>query len=93
MHERALMDDVMRRIEQAADDSGAARVVRVEVLLGALSHFTPEHFREHFVDAARGTRAEGAEVVARVDDDLQGDRAQGVVLESVEVELPAAGVA
>jgi hydrogenase nickel incorporation protein HypA/HybF len=93
VHERALMDDVMRRIEQAADESGAARVVRVEVLLGPLSHFTPEHFREHFSDAARGTRAEGAEVVARVDGDIGGERAAGVVLESVEVELPVAGVA
>ena len=57
--------------------------------LGALSHFTPEHFREHFDDAARGTLAEGAEVDATLDDDLADPRAQGVVLESVVVARAA----
>ena len=56
--------------------------------LGALSHFTPEHFREHFADASRGTIAEGAEVDAVLEDDLADPRAAGVVLESVEVEVP-----
>ena len=64
MHERALMKDVMRKIEEVARAGGATRVTRVGVRLGALSHFTPEHFREHFVDASRGTIAEGAEVDA-----------------------------
>ena len=65
MHERALMHDVMRKIEEVAAAGGAARVdPRRRCASGALSHFTPEHFREHFADAARGTLAEGAEVVA-----------------------------
>ena len=76
MHERALMDDLMRKIEEVARADGAARVTRVAVRLGALSHFTPEHFREHFVDASRGTLAEGAEVDAVLDDDL-ARRARG----------------
>jgi hydrogenase nickel incorporation protein HypA/HybF len=87
VHERALMTDVMRRIEEVAAGEQAGRVVRVGVRLGALSHFTPEHFREHFVDAARGTIAEGATVDAVVDDDIRGMRARDVVLETVEVEL------
>ena len=45
---------------------GAARMTRVVVRLGALSHFTPEHFREHFADAAAGTLAAGAEVDAEI---------------------------
>ena len=61
------------------------RVTRITVWLGALSHFTPEHFREHFDDAARGTLAEGAEVDATLDDDISDPRAPGVVLESVVV--------
>ena len=56
-------------------------MTRIRVRLGALSHFTPEHFREHFVDAARGTLAEGAEVDAAMDESLDGEAAQGVVLE------------
>lgn len=86
MHERALMADVVGRIEQVAAAEGAARVTKISVRLGALSHFTPEHFGEHFVDAARGTLAEGAEVDAVVDDDINSSLARDVVLESVEVE-------
>ena len=55
--------------------------------LGALSHFTPEHFREHFDDAVRGTLAEGAEVEAELGTDPTEPAAQGVVLESIDVEL------
>lgn len=86
MHERALMRDVMARVEEVARTERAERVTRVTVRLGALSHFTPDHFREHFVDAARGTVAEGAAVDADVDPDPTAPRARDVVLESVEVE-------
>lgn len=85
MHERALMDDLVRKVLAVAEDEGGVAVTRIRVRLGALSHFTPEHFVEHWVDATRGTLAEGAEVDATVDEDLTGEAAQGVVLESVEV--------
>jgi hydrogenase nickel incorporation protein HypA/HybF len=88
MHERALMTGLMREIEGVARADGAIRVTRVSVRLGALSHFTEEHFREHFVDASRGTLAEGAVVDAALANDLEDPRATGVVLESVEVEVP-----
>lgn len=88
MHERALMTDLMREIEGVARADGATCVTRVSVRLGALSHFTAEHFREHFVDASRGTLAEGAVVDAVLEDDLEDPRATGVVLQSVEVEVP-----
>jgi hydrogenase nickel incorporation protein HypA/HybF len=87
MHERALMLDVMSRIEEVARVEGASRVIRVDVKLGVFSHFTPDHFREHFEDAARGTVAEGAEVVATLETDVSQDGAAGVVIESVEVEV------
>lgn len=88
MHERALMTDLMREIEGVARADGASRVTRITVRLGALSHFTPEHFREHFVDASRGTLAEGAEVDAVLRDGLDDPHAAGVVLENLEVEVP-----
>ena len=68
-----------------AEAEGGAPVTRIRVRLGALSHFTPEHFREHFDDAARGTLAEGAEVDAALDEDPASEAAQGVVLVSVDV--------
>jgi hydrogenase nickel incorporation protein HypA/HybF len=82
------MSDLMRKIEAVARADGASRVTRVAVRLGALSHFTPEHFREHFVDASRGTLAEGAAVDATLVAGLDDPNAAGVVLESVEVEAP-----
>lgn len=89
MHERALMRDVMSRIEEIAREEGATRITRVDVRLGALSHFTPDHFREHFRDSARGTIAEGAAVEAVLETSPTVPNAQGVVLESVEVEESA----
>jgi hydrogenase nickel incorporation protein HypA/HybF len=83
VHERALMRDLLARVDEAARAEGATRVTGVRVLVGPLSHLTPEHFREHFADAARGTIAEGARVA--VASDAAG---ADVVLESLEVELP-----
>lgn len=85
MHERAVMDDLVRKALAVAEAERATRVVRIRVRLGALSHFTPEHFREHWADATGGTLAEGAEVDATTDGALEGEEAHGVVLESVEV--------
>ncbi len=87
MHEKAVMDDLMRAIESQARAEDARRVTRIRVRLGALSHFSPAHFREHFEDASRGTLAEGAEVLAELRDDPTEPGAQGVVLESIDVEL------
>ena len=86
MHDRALMRDLLGRIDDLAREEGATRVSRITIRLGALSHFTPGHFREHFEDAARGTVAEGAVVDATLDDDIGASSAEGVVLVSAEVE-------
>ena len=87
MHERKLMDDLMGKIESEARDAGATRVTAVRVRLGALSHFTEAHFREHFEDSSRETIAEGAEVETELRTDPTESEAQGVVLESIDVEL------
>jgi hydrogenase nickel incorporation protein HypA/HybF len=88
VHELTLIRDVMSRIDEIARAEGATRVTRVRVRLGALSHVTPAHFREHFEDAAHGTVADGATVDAEVVGDVTSAGARDVVLESVEVELP-----
>jgi hydrogenase nickel incorporation protein HypA/HybF len=87
VHEKALMDDLMRKLQAEAEAEGARRVTRIRVRLGALSHFTEAHFREHFEDAARGTLAEGAAVEAELRTDPTEPTAQGVVLESLDLEL------
>jgi hydrogenase nickel incorporation protein HypA/HybF len=88
MHEQAVMRDLVGRIVDVAAAERASAVTRIQVRLGALSHFTPEHFREHFEDASRGTPAEGATVEARPSHDATAADAARVVLESVELEVP-----
>ena len=87
MHEKHLTEDLVRKLEVVAADEGGDRVSLIRVRLGALSHFTPGHFREHFEEAAAGTLAEGAEVHAELDTDPTAPGAQGVLLETVELEL------
>lgn len=87
MHEAGLMKGLMRQIESLADAEGSARVVVVSVWLGALSHFSPEHFEAHFRQASQGTCAEGARIAATTSDDITHPRAMDVAIESVEVEV------
>ncbi|PYG03488.1 MULTISPECIES: hydrogenase maturation nickel metallochaperone HypA [unclassified Thioalkalivibrio] len=85
MHEHSLMADLLRKIEQVAADNNAERVTRVRVWLGALSHITPEHFREHFEDGTRGTLAEGAELEVETSDDETHPEAQQILLRNLDV--------
>lgn len=84
MHERSLMTGLLARLEEIAGSS--SRVVRVRVAVGALAHLSPEHLRHHFEHAARGTRAEGAEIEIRVLEDVGEARAQEIILESADIE-------
>jgi Zn finger protein HypA/HybF involved in hydrogenase expression len=79
------MDDLVRKIGAVARAESANRVVAVTVRLGPLSHFTADHFREHFEWAAADTIADGAEV--RFEDwaPLPGADDTGVVLADVEI--------
>ena len=86
MHERAVMLDLVHELERVAAHEHATRVTGIAVELGALSHFTPDHFLEHFRDASVGTIAAGADVEARQATDPRDPRAQGVVLLSLEIE-------
>jgi hydrogenase nickel incorporation protein HypA/HybF len=87
VHEKHLTEDLVRELESIAAAEGGRRVTRIQVRLGALSHFTAAHFREHFEDAAAGTLAEGAAVDAVLAGDPTAPDAQGVLLEAVELEL------
>ncbi len=86
MHERALLADLIREMEETAHEEAAKRVVAVNVHVGPMSHLTPEHFEAHFRDAARGTIAEGAACTIGTID-AHDPLAQSIVLESVELEV------
>jgi hydrogenase nickel incorporation protein HypA/HybF len=86
MHEHALIADLIRKIETIARANNARRVVKVKLRLGALSHMSPEHMREHFAAAAQGTLAQGAVLESEVSTDIDDSRARDIVLDSVDVE-------
>ncbi|HEY6016615.1 MAG TPA: hypothetical protein VIU16_07510 [Gaiellaceae bacterium] len=79
MHERRVMEDLVGAVERIADGS---RPVGLRVRLGALSHFTPEHFVEHLQDTPlAGVEVEFGDPLPPTD-----PRSQSVLLESVRVE-------
>lgn len=86
MHEASLMKGLMRRIDEIADAESARKVTQVSVWLGALSHMSAGHFKEHFDEAAAGTRARGARLEIETSDDIDDPNAHDILLRSVEVE-------
>jgi Zn finger protein HypA/HybF involved in hydrogenase expression len=86
MHERSLARDAVRRVEAAARDAGTGRIARVRLTIGALAGVSAEHFRRHFAEAARGGRAEGAALDIREGDGVATPDADGLRIESIEVE-------
>lgn len=91
MHETGIVRDLVRRIERAASEAHADRVAGVHVWLGAMSQFSPTHFREHFDDEARGTIAEGAELDIEMSQDFRHPHAQSVMMQSLDLEVPEGG--
>ena len=85
MHEFSLMADLLRKIEQLAKDAKTDKVRGVKVKLGALSHITADHFREHFEAAIVGTIAEGATLEVEQSNDQSDPNAQDILLESVDI--------
>jgi hydrogenase nickel incorporation protein HypA/HybF len=86
MHEFSLINDLMWKIDAIAREQGARRVVGVKVRLGALSHISPDHFREHFEAATTGTIAEAARLDIETLREERDPHAQDILLDSVEVE-------
>ena len=86
MHEASLMRDLLHRIEAVSGAEHARRVTGLKVWLGALSHFSAEHFAEHFTRMSQGTTVEGARLHITVSADIGHTNAQDVLIESIEVE-------
>lgn len=85
MHELSLIADLMQKVESIAAGAKAAKVLAVNVKLGALAHISPGHFRDHFARAAHGTIAEDAQLFVELSEDVQDPQAQEIVLASITV--------
>jgi hydrogenase nickel incorporation protein HypA/HybF len=88
MHEKAVLRDLLRKVDELARTNGFARLTHVRLWVGALSHFSEASLREHWRDAVPGTVAEGARLEIEVSEDRTDPRAQGVVLVSLAGESP-----
>jgi hydrogenase nickel incorporation protein HypA/HybF len=86
MHETALVRDVVRRIEDLAQATGARRITGAKIWIGALSHLSAEHFREHYALEAQRSVAAGAILTIVASTDLDHPDAQHVRLESVDLD-------
>lgn len=86
MHEFSLLADLMKKIDQVVKEQGAGQAAVITVKLGALSHISANHFREHFDHAKRGTVAANAHLEVITLDDETDEHAQEILLESLEVE-------
>lgn len=85
MHEFSLIKDLIQKIISIAHEQRASKVVAVTVKLGALSHISPDHFREHFNHATRRTVVEGVQLHIEIMTDMNDPIAQEVLLENIEV--------
>ena len=86
MHEASIMNDLMGKITDIAKQEGVSRITCVDVWLGALSHMSADHFREHFEESSKGSLAEGARLVVECSDDIRDPNAQSIMLRSIEAE-------
>lgn len=86
MHEMSLIHDLLRRIEDIAREQRAQKITAVKIRLGALSHISADHFKEHFEEGTKGTVAEGAKLETEVPEDIHDPHAQDILLISADVE-------
>jgi hydrogenase nickel incorporation protein HypA/HybF len=86
MHEASLMADLIHKITTLAEAPQASKVTGVHITIGALSHVSPDHLREHFVRAAQGTVAEGSRLDIDQRTDITEPLALDIRLGSIEVE-------
>ena len=88
MHETGIVRDLVRHLEHVARDSDATSIKKVQVSLGALSQFSPAHFREHFEEEAQGTMAQGATLDIVEEQDPMDPDALHVLIRSVDLDVP-----
>jgi hydrogenase nickel incorporation protein HypA/HybF len=80
------MNDLMDKILSIAKEHNAKKVIAIDVWLGALSHMSPSHFAEHYLESSKGTIAEGAELRCEASEDMNNPNAQDILLKNIQVE-------
>ncbi len=60
MHELPVTRSILEIVERHAAAAGAARVIRIHLVVGELTGFVPDSIQFYFDLLSRGSRAEGA---------------------------------
>lgn len=89
MHERALLRDLVRKVNEVAASHGSPRVTCVRLRLGALCHVTPALLQERWPEVSGSTPAAAARLEIEASDDLRDSLADQVVIRSVDLAEPA----
>jgi len=85
MHELFLIDNIIKKINEIVEKENAKKVSKVYITLGALSHISVDHFREHFDRETIGTIAEEAALEVTESADMNDPLAQEIVLDSLDL--------
>ncbi len=87
MHEMSLINNLLNKIEVLAREQNGEKITNVKVRLGALSHISKDHFRDHFVEGTKGSIADGAQLEIEVSEDLEDPQAQDILLLSIDIGI------
>ena len=86
MHEEAILNDLVRKVEEIARANGSPRVGRVRVWVGALAHLSEDQAQYRWATLTQGTAAEGSRLEIELSSVLADPQATGVVLRSLDAE-------
>ncbi len=86
MHEISLIKNLLEKLNSIAEENKGSLITEVSIKLGALSHISEEHFKEHYLEWIKGNPAENAVLKIETSGDYKDPMAQDIVLESVVLE-------
>jgi len=86
MHEHSLIKNLIEKAKDITLKQGGGKILSLKIKLGALSHISETHFREHFNNETPGTVLDGAILNVEEQRDTSDPLAQEIILESVEFE-------
>lgn len=85
MHEFLLINDLVKKIQRLASEQQPNTLRLVTIELGALSHISAGHFREHFEQAVAGTELEHIGLSIECSDDIHSPTAQDILIKSIDI--------
>ena len=84
MHEHTLIKSLLHKIDDIALQQTPKRIQHITITLGALSHISAEHFREHFEQAVANTPLQSVALTVECETDIHANTAQDIILKSID---------